>query len=390
MLLFLPVLPALYAPVVQSSFDDAYLAITSGGVQNAAQALRALGTVAADTKVMMRTNGSRVIWYVRASPTDSVALRFAHADLKPNNPVVIGQSGWIAFAEQFNSGTGFRWSVTNDDRQVGSGDFEYHFLPDKCKPQPGVPKGELVQLPKISSTIYPGTDRDIWVYVPNGYSKSKPACLMVFQDGQWAKNYMQPVFDNMIASKEIPQIIGVFITPGTYADGRSNRSIEYDTLSPKYSEFLMKDVLPVVSVKWPYRDGAENRAIAGLSSGAICAFTVAWERPDQFHKVLSWIGSYVNLQGGSTGIGGGHNYPTLIRKSKGNAKNIRVFLQEGTNDLDNPFGNWPLANMQMEKAFSYSGYDYKFTMGQGFHSDSHGRSILPDSLRWLWRGVKID
>ena len=390
MLLFLPVLPALYAPVVQSSFDDAYLAITSGGVQNAAQALRALGTVAADTKVMMRTNGSRVIWYVRASPTDSVALRFAHADLKPNNPVVIGQSGWIAFAEQFNSGTGFRWSVTNDDRQVGSGDFEYHFLPDKCKPQPGVPKGELVQLPKISSTIYPGTDRDIWVYVPNGYSKSKPACLMVFQDGQWAKNYMQPVFDNMIASKEIPQIIGVFITPGTYADGRSNRSVEYDTLSPKYSEFLMKDVLPVVSVKWPYRDGAENRAIAGLSSGAICAFTVAWERPDQFHKVLSWIGSYVNLQGGSTGIGGGHNYPTLIRKSKGNAKNIRVFLQEGTNDLDNPFGNWPLANMQMEKAFSYSGYDYKFTMGQGFHSDSHGRSILPDSLRWLWRGVKID
>ncbi len=390
MLLFLPVLPALYAPVVQSSFDDAYLAITSGGVQNAAQALRALGTVAADTKVMMRTNGSRVIWYVRASPTDSVALRFAHADLKPNNPVVIGQTGWIAFAEQFNSGTGFRWSVTNDDRQVGSGDFEYHFLPDKCKPQPGVPKGELVQLPKISSTIYPGTDRDIWVYVPNGYSKSKPACLMVFQDGQWAKNYMQPVFDNMIASKEIPQIIGVFITPGTYADGRSNRSIEYDTLSPKYSEFLMKDVLPVVSAKWPYRDGAENRAIAGLSSGAICAFTVAWERPDQFHKVLSWIGSYVNLQGGSTGIGGGHNYPTLIRKSKGNAKNIRVFLQEGTNDLDNPFGNWPLANMQMEKAFSYSGYDYKFTMGQGFHSDSHGRSILPDSLRWLWRGVKID
>ena len=390
MLLFLPVLPALYAPVVQSSFDDAYLAITSGGVQNAAQALRALGTVAADTKVMMRTNGSRVIWYVRASPTDSVSLRFAHADLKPNNPVVIGQTGWIAFAEQFNSGTGFRWSVTNDDRQVGSGDFEYHFLPDKCKPQPGVPKGELVQLPKISSTIYPGTDRDIWVYVPNGYSKSKPACLMVFQDGQWAKNYMQPVFDNMIASKEIPQIIGVFITPGTYADGRSNRSVEYDTLSPKYSEFLMKDVLPVVSVKWPYRDGAENRAIAGLSSGAICAFTVAWERPDQFHKVLSWIGSYVNLQGGSTGIGGGHNYPTLIRKSKGNAKNIRVFLQEGTNDLDNPFGNWPLANMQMEKAFSYSGYDYKFTMGQGFHSDSHGRSILPDSLRWLWRGVKID
>ncbi len=390
MLLFLPVLPALYAPVVQSSFDDAYLAITSGGVQNAAQALRALGTVAADTKVMMRTNGSRVIWYVRASPTDSVTLRFAHADLKPNNPVVIGQTGWIAFAEQFNSGTGFRWSVTNDDRQVGSGDFEYHFLPDKCKPQAGVPKGELVQLPKISSTIYPGTDRDIWVYVPNGYSKSKPACLMVFQDGQWAKNYMQPVFDNMIASKEIPQIIGVFITPGTYADGRSNRSVEYDTLSPKYSEFLMKDVLPVVSTQWPYRDGAENRAIAGLSSGAICAFTVAWERPDQFHKVLSWIGSYVNLQGGSTGIGGGHNYPTLIRKSKGNAKNIRVFLQEGTNDLDNPFGNWPLANMQMEKAFSYSGYDYKFTMGQGFHSDSHGRSILPDSLRWLWRGVKID
>lgn len=390
MIFLLPAQPALHAPIIQSSFDDAYLEIASGGVKNETKALGVLGTVAGDTKVVLRTNGSRAIWYVRASPTDEIALRFAHPDAKPNNPVVIGQSGWIAFAEQFNSGTGFRWSVTNEGRQIGSGDFEYHFLPDKCKPQPGVPKGELLQLPKITSTVYPGTDRDIWVYVPNGYSKSKPACLMVFQDGQWAKNYMQPVFDNMIASKEIPQIIGVFITPGTYADGRSNRSVEYDTLSPKYSEFLMKDVLPVVSVKWPFRDGAENRAIAGLSSGAICAFTVAWERPDQFHKVLSWIGSYVNLQGGATGIGGGHNYPTLIRKSKGNPKNIRVFLQDGTNDLDNPFGNWPLANMQMDKALAYSGYDYKFIMGQGFHSDNHGRSLLPESLRWLWRGVKID
>ena len=134
------------------------------------------------------------------------------------------------------------------------------------------------------------------------------------------------------------------------------------------------------------RHDPESRAIAGISSGGICAWTVAWERPDEFRKVLSWVGSFTNIASGKTRREGGHNYEALIRKTP--KKPIRVFLQDGANDLDNNNGNWPLANQQMAKALAFAGYDYKFVFGQGFHSNRHGRAILPDSLRWLWRDYK--
>jgi enterochelin esterase family protein len=148
---------------------------------------------------------------------------------------------------------------------------------------------------------------------------------------------------------------------------------------------LLTEILPEVEKTVKLKQDAASRAICGASSGGIAAFTVAWEKPDAFHKVVSFIGSFVNLQGGETGIGGGHNYPVLIRKTRGNPKPIRVFLQDGANDLDNPFGNWPLANQQMQKALAFAGYDHKFVYGNGFHSDRHGRAIFPDVLRWLWR-----
>ena len=131
------------------------------------------------------------------------------------------------------------------------------------------------------------------------------------------------------------------------------------------------------------RRDAASRAIAGASSGGICAFTVAWERPDQFSKVLSWIGSFANIASGPTLRAGGHNYAAMIRKTP--KKPIRVFLQDGANDLDNVHGNWPLANLTLAKSLAFARYDYRFEYGQGFHSNRHGRAILPDSLRWLWR-----
>jgi len=185
------------------------------------------------------------------------------------------------------------------------------------------------------------------------------------------------VFDNLIAAKEMPVTIAIFLNPGMRGD-QSNRSFEYDSLGDAYATFLLKEVLPFLTNKYSLAitSDPEMRAICGSSSGGICSFTVAWERPDQFRKVLSTIGSFTNIRGG-------HNYPALIRKTE--RKPIRVFLQDGSNDLNNLHGDWPLANQGMASALRFMGYDHKFVFGDGSHNSRHGGSILPDALRWLWR-----
>jgi enterochelin esterase-like enzyme len=265
---------------------------------------------------------------------------------------------------------------------------DYTLGPDS-QPQEGVPKGKLTQGKWISEKVYPGTERDYWVYVPAQYDGSKPACLMVFQDGgSYAKvdgGFRVPVvFDNLIHKKEMPVTIGVFLNPGNIPaaqpgqKGRSNRSFEYDSLGDQYAKFLIDEVLPGLSEKHELKltDDPEGRGTCGISSGGICAFTVAWERPDQFRRVISHIGSFTNIRGG-------HVYPALIRKTE--KKPLRVFLQDGSNDLDNLHGNWPLANQQMASSLKFKGYDYQFEYGDGGHSGKHGGMLLPDSLRWLWK-----
>ncbi len=254
--------------------------------------------------------------------------------------------------------------------------------------KPDVPHGKLSQMPKWKSQLFADTERDWWVYVPAQYSADSPACAMVFQDGGGYKDYVPNVFDNLIAEKAMPVTVGIFIQPGTLLPGgvkrgNNQRSFEYDTLSDEYSRFLLEEILPEVEKTTKLRHDAASRAVAGLSSGGICAFTVAWQRPDQFSKVLSWIGSFTNLAAGKTGLEGGHNYPPMIRRT--DPKAIRVFLQDGDHDLDNPYGNWPLANQEMAKALEFKKYDYKFVFGHGDHNPAHGRSILGESLRWLWR-----
>jgi len=255
--------------------------------------------------------------------------------------------------------------------------------------QEGVPHGEVSKY-KWESKIFPGTVRDYWVYVPAQYDPAKAACVMVFQDGN---NYQRTnsdfrtpiVFDNLIHKKEMPVTIGIFINPGEVpaaSEGqkpRSNRSFEYDSLGDQYARFLLDELLPEVAKKYNLTKDPERRAICGISSGGICAWTVAWERPDAFRKVLSHVGSFTNIRGG-------HVYPALIRKTE--KKPIRVFLQDGAKDLDNLFGNWPLANQEMAAALKFSGYDYKFEFGTEGHNGKHGGAILPDSLRWLWQGVE--
>ncbi len=262
-------------------------------------------------------------------------------------------------------------------------------LSPDSKPQPGVPRGEVLKFSFESSNIFPGTYRDYWVYVPTQYSPDRPACLYVNQDGvQWQA---PTVFDNLIHKKEIPVTIGVFVSHGRVRAGngqaaldRFNRSLEYDGLGDIYARFLIEELLPDVESR-KATDGRalrlsrkpEDRAIGGSSSGAVCAFTAAWERPDSFSRVFSAIGTYVGLRGAD-------RFPTLLRKYE--PKPLRVFLQDGSNDLNIYAGDWWMANQMMERALTFSGYEVEHAWGDGGHNGNHGTAIFPDAMRWLWKG----
>jgi enterochelin esterase family protein len=262
----------------------------------------------------------------------------------------------------------------------------YEFGPDS-KRQEGVPQGKVTKH-DWTSQVFEGTKRDYYVYVPAQYDGREPAAVMVFQDGHAyvgeEGEFRTPiVLDNLIHTKDMPVTIGIFINPGHKGDSKiaspwqaNNRSFEYDTLSDQYSRFLLEEMLPEVGKTYKLTDDPNRRAICGISSGGICAWTVAWERPDAFRKVLSHVGSFTNIRGG-------HVYHALIRKTK--PKPIRVFLQDGSNDVNNEHGNWWLANLEMESALKFARYDYRFVGGEGGHNGKHGGAILPESLKWLWR-----
>ena len=297
-------------------------------------------------------------------------------------------------------GFGTRWKFEVGGRPRGGGELEVYTNPPESKRQPGIPEGKLTQMPIWKSKIYEGTVRNWWVYVPAQYDARKPAAVMIFQDGHSYKDFVPVVLDNMIAKGELPVSIAIFLAPGHKGEtppesgwNGNNRSVEYDTVSNRYSQFIVDEILPEVGKSYSLRQDAAGRMVAGISSGGICAFSLAWFRPDQFHKVLSWVGSFTNLQGGPTGVAGGNTYPAIIRDrrgwdQRGEPKPIRVYLQDGANDLDNKAGSWPLANQDMARALAFGQYDFKFIFGNGFHGDRHGRATLPDALRWLWRDLK--
>jgi sugar lactone lactonase YvrE/enterochelin esterase-like enzyme len=250
------------------------------------------------------------------------------------------------------------------------------------KPQEGVPKGEVIKGTFENSKVFPGTTREYWVYVPKQYDSRNTTPFMIFQDGL---QYNAPVvFDNLIHHKEIPVMIGVFImhgrvkAPNTNALDRFNRSYEYDGMGDNYARFLLDEILPYIASehKLNLSTNGNDRGIAGNSSGAICAFTAAWERPEAFSRVFSAIGTYVGLRGGN-------DYPTLIRKTE--PKPIRVFLQDGSNDLNIYGGDWWLANQEMLSALQFAGYEVNHVWGEGGHNGKHATAIFPDALRWLWK-----
>ena len=301
-----------------------------------------------------------------------------------NLPLIkVGTSGLYAGVAHLTHGAAFTWHYEAGGARLGGGQLEVYETHPDARERAGVPKGALKQMAPWSSQIFPGTTRDWWVYVPAQYNAATPAAVMVFQDGNAARQYVVPVFDNLIAAGAMPVTVGVFVEPGGVKSPRDNRSFEYDTLSDQYARFLLEEILPEVEKTVRLRRDAAGRAIAGQSSGAIAAFTVAWERPAEFSKVLSGIGSFTNIQSGKTLREGGHNYAAMIRKAP--RKPIRIFMQDGANDLDNQHGSWWLANQTLARSLAFAGYDYRFEQGQGFHSNAHIRAILPDALRWLWR-----
>jgi gluconolactonase len=269
---------------------------------------------------------------------------------------------------------------------------DYALGPDS-QPQAGVPKGTVTKYKLEPGKFYPGTPHNYSIYVPAQYDAAKPAPFMIFLDGSGSlsNNVRVPVvFDNLIAKHELPPLIGIFVDPGVLsavsdqAQNRFERVFEYDSLSDRYSRFLLQELIPEVAKKYNLSRDANDHAISGVSTGAVGAFMAAWNRPDQFHRVLSFIGTYVAMKGADA-------LPALIRKTE--PKPIRIFLQDGKNDHVIPTepygtfyaGSWPINNQVMFEAFESAGYDAKLVIGEEGHNMKQGAAIMPDALRWLWR-----
>ncbi len=283
-------------------------------------------------------------------------------------------------------------------------DRHYQLGPDSL-PREGVPKGKVEGPFTLPSEAYPGTQHTYWVYVPAQYDRATPASLMVFNDGQAFMNMeadvrVPNVLDNLIYRREIPVMLAAFINPGRrpdqpephlkeWGDRTTNRPTEYNSLDDKYARVIVDELMPALHEKYSISKDPDDHGIGGASSGAIAAFTVAWQRPDHFRKVLSLIGSFVNLRGG-------HQYAEIVRQSE--KKPIRIYLQDGRNDHRGRRGpdgeydetrDWFLQNVRLMEALRDKGYDMNYTWGIGRHSQKHGGAILPDMLRWLWRDHSV-
>jgi gluconolactonase len=270
---------------------------------------------------------------------------------------------------------------------------DYSLGPDS-QPQSRVPRGSVAKYELKPGAFYPGTPHTYSIYVPAQYDAAKPSPFMIFLDGSVFlidKVRVPVVFDNLIAKHDLPPLIGIFIDPGVLpaisdkAQNRVERIFEYDSLSDRYSRFLLEELVPEVAKKYNLSKNPDDRALCGLSTGAVGSFVAAWNRPDQFHRVLSFIGTYVAMKGADA-------LPALIRKTE--PKPIRIFLQDGKNDHLVPAepygtyfaGSWPINNQVMFEAFESTGYDVRLEMGVGGHDIEQSSAIMPEALRWLWRG----
>ncbi len=276
-----------------------------------------------------------------------------------------------------------------------------------------VAAGVLSERLHLVSRVYDGMESDYWTYAPAGYDASKPAALMVFQDGEGylgerSNHAALPVLDKPIAEKKIPMMVAVFVNPGSiekapgtptyrFVEGYSRkwsrtlkdsmRSTEYDTVSDRYGRFLRDELLAEVGKKYKLRTDAYSRGITGSSSGGICSFNAAWQMPDQFSRVISWIGSFTAIQWHEDPAvaDGGQDYPEKVLREA--HRNLRVWIEDGNNDQENDrYGSWPLANIRLTNALKLKGYDFRFSFGSEAHNQKHGGAEFAEEMTWLWRG----
>jgi len=321
-----------------------------------------------------------------------LAIRSEHAPalvVDDGPPVSVAAAGGGVYYQSIELATGrthsFYYLV--DGRRTGGRTDVAAYLPEAYA-RGGVPQGKLSEKMVHTSSIYPGMQSDYWIYAPAQYDPKVPAAVMIWQDGEAqiernGSSRTLNVIDNLIREKKIPVMIQIFISPGVVGD-KKMRSIEYDTVSDAYPRFLRDEILVEVAKRYNLRKDAYSRGIGGESSGGICSFNAAWFMPGEFGRVISRIGSYASIQWKSGAPDGGQDYPFKVRKEP--KRNIRVWLQDGFNDLENEHGSWPLQNIQMANSLKMRDYDFHFSFGNGTHTRLGGFAEAPTELIWLWRG----
>jgi enterochelin esterase family protein len=292
--------------------------------------------------------------------------------------------------EKMRVGVTHAYEFFAGDRSIAKRSDVPGYNPDSY-PQPGVPEGKVSEKHTLTSKIYNGMKYDFWFYASPGVDPNVPAPVMVWQDGQglidrnFSKLRLFTVTENLVAQKRIPPMVHVMIAPGFSPEGKPMRSIEYDTVSDRYDRFLLEEVLPEVEKVYKLRPDGYSRAIGGESSGGICSFNAAWFMPDKFSRVHSTIGSYTSIQWRpDEKQDGGNLYPFMVRKLP--KRNIRVWMSDGSDDLENTHGSWPLQAIQLANSLKMREYDFHFRFGHATHDSAQAAIDLPESLTWLWRG----
>jgi enterochelin esterase family protein len=348
--------------------------------------------------------GPDFLWVVDSAAKPSL---FVDDEARPPMKQIKGSSLWIETGK-LQTGISHTFHYMVDGKRFG-GRFDVPAYGPDSYEHPGVPQGKLSEKLVHTSKIYDGMKSDYWIYVPAQYDPKTPAALMVWHDGQGMVDRnggtrAQNVIDNLIHQKKIPVMISVFISPGDISGSEgtstynfvknfsnetrrtlkdSMRSVAYDTVSDRYPRMLRDELLPEIYAKYNIRKDAYSRGVIGNSSGGISAFNIVWQQPDQFSRVITRIGTYTSIQWIPGVQDGGNVYPNKVRKEP--KRNIRVWAQDGSEDIESAHGSWPLQNIQMANSLKLRGYDFHFTFGGGNHSGAHGNAQNPEELTWLWR-----
>ena len=340
----------------------------------------------------LSAKGGVAVWgqdYLFVTPSSSPAE--VSIDAQPALPMAqIGSSKFWMRLVKMRVGVTHAYQFYADGKPLANRSDVAGYNPDSY-PKPGVPQGKLSEKHTITSKIYEGMKADYWYYASPGVDPNVPAPLMVWQDGQGliagdlSKLRLFTVTENLVAQKLIPPMVHVLIAPGFSPDAKPMRSIEYDTVSDRYNRFLLEEVLPEVEKVYKLRSDGYSRGIAGESSGGICSLNSAWFNPEKFARVHSTIGSYTSIQWHpEEKLDGGNIYPYMIRKMP--KRNIRIWMSDGADDLENTHGSWPLQNIQLANSLKMREYDFHFRFGQATHDSAQAAIDLPESLAWLWRG----